>query len=204
MESPFRDKLDSEKWGEKIRALRKEKEWSQRELAERLDVHSQTVSDIERGRSQFTLERLNRILEALGYEAVIELTPLDIPTRADWGAVAAREPALRRRVKRARQMAEDLAEVLYSKYDVSRVCCFGSLAEQGGANFTPRSDVDLMVEGLDPSELFESQGKLEVEVVEPSDDYRDLSFDLIRVESFEADPDELADRNGAVLLPRES
>lgn len=203
MDEHLTERLNSEVWGQKIRSLRREKGWSQRDLADKLGLHHTTVSEIERGRTQFTLERLNRILEALGYEAVIKLEPTRDMTRAEWGPIDSTEPDIRRRIKVARRLAEELADVLYSKYDVESVYCFGSLAEKGGAKFRERSDVDLLVEGLEASDLFEAQGTLEIEVLESSPEYEGLSFDVVRAESFDADPDELVDRNEAVFVPQD-
>jgi len=76
MDQYLHERLDSEKWGRKIRALRKERSWSQRDLAERLGIHHTTVSEIERGRTQLTLERLNRVVEALGYRGTVALEGL--------------------------------------------------------------------------------------------------------------------------------
>lgn len=79
-------------------------------------------------------------------------------TRADWGPMELTEPDIRGRIKVARRLAEGLADALYSKYDVESVYCFSSLAEKGERKFRERSDVDLLVEGLAPSDLFEAQG----------------------------------------------
>ena len=198
----LREQLDSEKWGHKIRALRQEKQWSQRDLADRLGVHSQTVSDIERGRNQMTLERLNRVLEALGYRAAVELSPLDEKTRADWGPIVATEPEIRRRIRLARQLAEKLADYLYAQYGVDDIYCFGSLVERGGANFRANSDVDLLVRGLKAAQLFDAESKLEIDVVESSPGYKELSFDIVRVEDVEVDPHHLVADGRAVFLPK--
>lgn len=198
----LREQLDSEKWGHKIRALRQEKQWSQRDLADRLGVHSQTVSDIERGRNQMTLERLNRVLEALGYRAAVELSPLDEKTRADWGPITATEPVIRRRIRLARQLAEKLADYLYAQYGVDDIYCFGSLIERGGADFRANSDVDLLVRGLKAAQLFDAESKLEIDVVESSPGYKELSFDIVRVEDVEVDPHHLVADGRAVFLPK--
>lgn len=202
MTSHLQETLDSKRWAEKIRALRTERGWSQRDLADRLGVHPQAVSEVERGRAHFTLERLNRILEALGYEGTIQLEPLRVETRADWGPVDPSDPGLRRRIRTARRLAEELAEQLYSQFDVEAVFCFGSLAEDGGANFREKSDVDLLVEGLDAPKLFEAESTLEIEVIESSTEYEGIGFDLVRTEDIDADPEQLVDDNRAVFLPR--
>lgn len=202
MMQQLREQLDSEKWGHKIRALRQEKQWSQRDLADRLGVHSQTVSDIERGRNQMTLERLNRVLEALGYRAAVELSPLDEKTRADWGPIAATEPVIRRRIRLARQLAEELADYLYAQYRVDETYCFGSLVERGGADFRVNSDVDLVVLGLKASKLFDAESRLEIDVVESSPDYEEFSFDIVRAGDFDVDLQTLVADGRAVFLPK--
>lgn len=202
MTSHLQETLDSKRWAEKIRALRTERDWSQRDLADRLGVHPQAVSEVERGRTQFTLERLNRILEALGYKGTIRLEPLRVETRADWGSVEPTDPSVRRRIRTARKLAEDLAEQLYSQFDVEAVFCFGSLAEDGGANFNEKSDVDLLVDGLDASRLFEAASNLEIEVIEQSKEYEGIGFDLVRTEDIDVDPEQMVDDDRAVFLPR--
>lgn len=203
MSSYLREKLDSTSWGEKIRELREENGWSQRDLAERLGVHHSTVSEIERGRTQFTLERLNRIVEALGYRATVELESIDEETRAEWGPILAEDPELRRRIRDGRRLVETLAGELYRKYDVSSVYCFGSLGEHGGEHFGKNSDVDLLVEGLEPSKLFEAESHLDFDVIESSDDFGRFGFDLVRVEDVDLDPDELVTNGEAILLPED-
>lgn len=202
MSSFLSGELNSDKWGDKIRRLRREKDWSQKDLADKLGVHPQTVSDIERGVNQFTLERLNRVLQALGYRATIELEKREKKTVADWGPLKATEPDVRKRIRLARQFAEDLAKRLYEQFDVEAVYCFGSLVEDGGASFTLESDIDLVVEGLDESKLFSATSELEMEVAESRSDYRQFSFDLVRVEDFVRDPSgELVAEGRAVVLP---
>ncbi len=202
MSSHLREQLNSEKWGHKIRDLRQENRWSQSDLADRLGVHPQTISDIERGRNQMTLERLNRVLEALGYRALVELSPVDESTRADWGPIASNKPAIRRRIRVARRLVEELADHLYTHYEIDDAYCFGSLGEQGSTNFQASSDLDLLVRGLEASNLFEAETMLEIEVVESSPEYEDFSFDVVRTEDVDLDPEELVADGRAVLLPK--
>lgn len=201
MTAHLREQLDSEKWGHKIRALRREIQWSQKDLADRLGVHPQTVSDIERGRSQMTLERLNRILEALGYRAAVELSPSDEKTRADWGPIASDKPASRRRIRLARRLAEELSDHLYTEHAVEEVYCFGSLAARESSDFNAVSDIDILARGLEASKLFEAETRLEIEVVESSPEYAEFSFDVVRAEDVELDPEELIADGRAVFLP---
>ena len=201
MSSHLREQLNSEKWGHKIRLLRQENRWSQRDLADRLGVHPQTISDIERGRNQMTLERLNRVLEALGYRALVELSPIDESTRADWGPMASNNPAIRRRIRVARRLVEELADHLYTHYEIDDVYCFGSLGTQGSTNFQANSDLDLLVRGLEASNVFEAETMLEIEVVESSPEYEGFSFDVVRTEDVDLDPEELVADGRAVFLP---
>lgn len=203
MEEHLREALDSAAWGEKIRALREERGWSQRDLAERLDLHYTTVSEIERGRTQLTLERLNRVVEALGYRADVQLEPLERETRAEWGPILAEVPDVRRRIRSARELAETFADFLYEDYEVEAVYCFGSLAENGGEDFGEDSDVDLLVEGLQPAKLFEAQSRLKFDVAESVQALGDFGFDLVRTEDVELEPSDLVDHDEAVLLPRD-
>lgn len=50
---------------------------------------------------------------------------------------------------------------------------------------------------------FAAQGMLEIEVLESSPEYEGLSFDVVRAESFEADPEALVERNEAVFVPQD-
>lgn len=203
MAANLNKELDSKEWAQKLRQLRKEKDWSQKELADALGVHRQTVSDMERGVNQFTLERLNRVLEALGYRAVVELQEFERETVADWGPLKAKDPEMRKRVRQARQFAEAVAARLYSAFDVNTVCCFGSLVEDGGVDFDEDSDIDILVEGLEGSRLFSAISDLEMEVVETSPEYQQFSFDIVRVEDVELEPSrELIAAGRAVRLPR--
>jgi transcriptional regulator with XRE-family HTH domain len=51
--------------GERIRGLRKEKGYTQDELAERASIHNRYISDVERGERNITLETLDKIITAL-------------------------------------------------------------------------------------------------------------------------------------------
>lgn len=202
MTSYLSEELDSKKWGEKLRELREERDWSQKDLADALGVHRQTVSDMERGVSQFTLERLNRVLEALGYRGVVQLRILDEKTEADWSPIESTDPSIRRRIRLARQFAEDLGARLYSEFEVGAVYCFGSLVEKGADKFSSESDVDLLVGGLAESRLFSAVSDLELHVVETTPEYQQFSFDLVRIEEFPMDPSgEMVPEGRAVYLP---
>lgn len=51
--------------GARIKALRKRQGWSQEQLAERVGISTQYVSNIERGKENPTLDLLLRLAEAL-------------------------------------------------------------------------------------------------------------------------------------------
>jgi predicted nucleotidyltransferase len=166
-------------------------------------VGTQAISKTERGTSHFTLERLNRILEALGYQGTIVLDEVSSDLSADWGPIHATDTEVRRRIKVGRQFAEDMAELLYTTFDVDTVLCFGSLVERQGANARETSDVDLLVEGLPASRLFEAQSSLEVNVVEKNQDYTGFHFDIVRNESFDKDTEKMIRKGDAVHIPRQ-
>ncbi|MBI4240205.1 MAG: helix-turn-helix transcriptional regulator [Candidatus Rokubacteria bacterium] len=58
--------------GARIKALRKQQGWSQEQLAERVGISTQYVSNIERGKENPTLDLLLRLAEAL------RVAPVDI------------------------------------------------------------------------------------------------------------------------------
>lgn len=55
---------------ERLRQLRKQKQYTQEDLAKKLGISLRTYSKIESGETQLTLERLNEILEILGVTAL--------------------------------------------------------------------------------------------------------------------------------------
>ena len=58
--------------GARIKALRKQQGWSQEQLAERVGISTQYVSNIERGKENPTLDLLLRLAE------VLRVAPVDI------------------------------------------------------------------------------------------------------------------------------
>jgi len=54
------------KVGERIRRLRKERNLSQEQLAERSNLHTNYVGQVERGEKNLTLETLEKIVSGLG------------------------------------------------------------------------------------------------------------------------------------------
>lgn len=58
--------------GERVRTLRKEKNYTQDQLSEKAQIHNRYISDIERGERNITLETLEKVISAL------EVTPGEI------------------------------------------------------------------------------------------------------------------------------
>ncbi len=54
------------KFGEKVKALRLQKDMSQGDLAKRLAVHSTYISKIERGEQNISIQGLEKLARALG------------------------------------------------------------------------------------------------------------------------------------------
>jgi putative transcriptional regulator len=202
MEDTTGNDLDSREWGRRLRNLRLENDWSQADLAERLDVHPQTVSDVERGKHKLTLERLGRVLDALGYEANINLNERRPKTRAEWGHIAPNAPAQRRLIRHARRLAEAMADHLYDEFDVEAIYCFGSLTEDQGESFKESSDIDIAVKGLAARQRFEAEADLELDVIESNEGFQPFSFDLIRTEEFDKPWAETRHARDAVRIPR--
>lgn len=50
----------------RIRELRRARDWSQQTLADKIHVSKVTISDLERGKMQLTLDYMRRIAAALG------------------------------------------------------------------------------------------------------------------------------------------
>lgn len=72
--------FDKKKIGAKIAALRKDRNMTQEQLAEKIGVTVQHLGAIERGKANTTLNRLDRIADALGcssYDLILTTTPLD-------------------------------------------------------------------------------------------------------------------------------
>jgi len=67
-----------------IRAARADKGWSQRELARRCGVAQPSISDIESGERDTTVDKLEQILRPAGYRLVA--IPTTRPTVAEWAA----------------------------------------------------------------------------------------------------------------------
>ncbi len=57
--------MESTEIGQMIKVLRKQRELTQMELAERIDVSFQQVQKYENGKTQITLQRLSEITKAL-------------------------------------------------------------------------------------------------------------------------------------------
>lgn len=64
------------KIGRRIRKLRKKDDLSQQELAERLGISKSEISRIENGKQNLSLERLQRVLNALGHKVHLQIKPV--------------------------------------------------------------------------------------------------------------------------------
>ncbi|MDT3429184.1 transcriptional regulator with XRE-family HTH domain [Paenibacillus forsythiae] len=58
--------------GERIRAIRKERNFTQEFLAEKAEIHSTYISDIERGGRNISMETLEKVITAL------EVNPVEV------------------------------------------------------------------------------------------------------------------------------
>jgi transcriptional regulator with XRE-family HTH domain len=58
--------------GEQLRLMRQRAKMSQVELAEKAQVHRNTVAAVERDAENVTIDTLNAIFAALGYSVVID------------------------------------------------------------------------------------------------------------------------------------
>lgn len=63
--------------GNNIKELRKFKNWTQQQLADKAGIRMATVSDIESGKSNFEINTLVRIASALHCYLDINLTPVE-------------------------------------------------------------------------------------------------------------------------------
>lgn len=196
----------SREMGTMIRELRKEDQLSQADLADRLGIHPQVISDVERGEKGITVDRLFRFLDALGYEADIRLKEFEDPTCIAWGRIEADDPKRRHEIRMGRVIAEAVAEHLYDEYDPSRVAVFGSLVEGQGSQFDEYSDIDLLVKGLDPELRFRAESTIEMEVLPElvDEEDRDHSIDVVREEVFGEDIDGLIEDGKAIEIRREN
>lgn len=182
----------SKNFGERIKRIREEEEITQQELADRLGVNRSTVNRLEKGATRITLERLSRVLDALGYEASLSIEKSATETRTEWGIIETKNPVLRHYIRSVRKIAEEIASLLYEKYDVDEVYIFGSLAEHGAPNFNEKSDLDIMVKGIDPKVRFDAKNEAEELANEPLDDDNFLEVDIVREEDFPVKIEKLA------------
>ncbi|MBK9576955.1 MAG: helix-turn-helix transcriptional regulator [Fibrobacteres bacterium] len=58
--------MDPMTWGRTLREMRKEKGWTQADLASRTDISQPTIADYERDKKQPTLPRIRAIAKAFG------------------------------------------------------------------------------------------------------------------------------------------
>lgn len=125
--------------GARLRQLRDRSGLTMEELADRLGITRQAIYNMEKGKNRFTLERLRRVTEALGYDFEVRLTPLD-----EGRGVAADHAE---RLQLAQHVTNHLREQAGS--DLLKVVLYGSVAR---GEDTPASDVDMIA-------LFDSEPK---------------------------------------------
>ncbi len=89
----------SERLGERIRAARKMRGWSQRELARRIGVSAMAISKYERGLDIPGSEVLLRLAQALGVRMEFFLRPVQVTVTA---------PAFRKRTRLPRRVEESI------------------------------------------------------------------------------------------------
>ncbi|MFP4687285.1 MAG: helix-turn-helix domain-containing protein [bacterium] len=195
----------SDKMRKKIRIMRQEAGLSQKDLARRLDISKQAVNKIERGENRFTIERLFRVFDALDYDTHISFERRGNDAGAGISLIQAKDRAGSELIGSARKLSKQAAAYLYKKFNVEKVYVFGSLVEDGGKMFTEESDIDFLVKGLAPENLFSAQAALEIDVFEPFYEKQhsniSFNFDLIRIEDFEEAEQIISDPSRALLLP---
>jgi hypothetical protein len=150
--------LSLERIGQDLIDARRERGFTQRQLAELIGVHQQQIARWEREKyACVSLSRLVRVAEALGLDATPvkpdDVVPARIPLAAeapaaysvathDAGIVPVRD--LGEVVARIRAHADELHE----RFGVTRIDVFGSFAR---GEQRPDSDVDLIVELVKPT-----------------------------------------------------
>ena len=65
--------------GKRVRELREERRMTQAKLAEKADLSTNYIGEIERGEAQATLDSLFAIMDALEINPSLLFTPLDRP-----------------------------------------------------------------------------------------------------------------------------
>lgn len=132
--------------GDVLRRARSMAGLAQRELADRSGVSQPVISMYEKGRREPGLKMLNKLVDATGYELVIELVPRGSRTQ-----MVPVEQSLLRRVQQQRTAILAIA----ARRGAHNVRLFGSVA-RGDESET--SDVDLLVDLADGVSLLELIG----------------------------------------------
>ena len=97
------------------------------------------------------------------------------------------DPEVFTRKQNAWKLARFVADMLKKRYGATRVVVFGSLARDIG--FTPWSDIDLAVWGIEPEDFYSAAGTAmdigseegtRVDVIDPTDCGPDFLLDLER------------------------
>lgn len=193
------EKEHSKEMGRTIRKLREEKQLSQQDLADRLGITRSAVSKLEHGTRRLTLENLDRVLDALDYELDLSVLPRGGPSDIHWGDSSFEKEEI---VREGRRIAERASSILYERFDVDTVIAHGSLVESQGRHCYPDSDIDLLVQGLDPERLFEAQKEVR-RALQPDGEAGDQhNVDIVREEQFPVSVDELLRSGRGKKLPR--
>ncbi len=112
---------------EQIQEARVEVGLTQSELADRLGMTQQNISEIERGDRSVGIELLRRISRALGKRLEIKFKP--------------GQPAAVQSSEEIRQRLQSQSD-LFQEYGIEKLILFGSAAQ---GELTPDSDIDLVV-----------------------------------------------------------
>lgn len=83
-------------FGKKVRKFRKERNWTLKEFSERCGMHQSSISQVERGRRNLTLNNLSKIAQGLDVE---EYQLLLFETGDDGSSVMGKEQAREFRIE---------------------------------------------------------------------------------------------------------
>lgn len=103
--------LSKERIGERIRALRERKGWSQGKLAERLKAHPQNVSQIERGVRGVSVQQVVRLAR------VLEVSTDEILGRRERDSGIGSDRRLMRRLRRIQELPPGRRDALLKMID---------------------------------------------------------------------------------------
>lgn len=93
--------------GAKLTQLRKERGFTQSNLAERTNVSRTTINNIEKGEQSITLDMFARVSEALGYEPHALLRIVQEPQNITSGAKDNKDLEIRKIIQKAIQSIDE-------------------------------------------------------------------------------------------------